>query len=522
MRAGEDVARWLFVLVVVVATLGPVASPTPAPYSTGRTPGSAIATLGDRLGATDGPSATDRREVLVVVELEQGADLPRDRIDVEGVYTREGARLLEGYAPLSSIRELSHDPRISAVRIDQRRQSSSTRTSDGVTAIGAADLHRNGITGENVVVGVIDRGFRPSDPEIAANVGAYRAFDDTDDAWVHGTAVASVVADTAPDAELHLAAIGPSASPAEYAEAVSWLRASGADVIVDAGSYFGQPGDGSGSIAATATEAANDTVFVTSAGNYGQRHWAGVDDAGNETWVDFGDEQGNALAGGAPVAGDVHVALRWDDWPTTDADYDLYLMREEGDDPVPVARSATRQDGDGPPTERIETSVPQGRYYVAVHARDVSGNHRLELFASHRLGDRVANGSITTPGTAASVLTVGSARNGSAADFSSRGPVGNRTGVDLVAPDSVAAAGVEGGEGTSYAAPYVAGTAALLAGEYPSLTAGEIRQILTVSATDAGAPGPDVATGYGLVDATSADALAADRVRHGAVNATDA
>ncbi|WP_255150683.1 S8 family serine peptidase [Halorarius halobius] len=511
------VARALLAFLVVAAPVAAFAvsvpEPTPADYT-----GPPVESLGERLGIDERtPAATTvDDEVEVIIELKQGAAVPRARLSVERVYTRRGARRLHGRVALDRVRELSQDPRIEAIRIERRGVGVDTSTAAGVEAVGADALHARSVRGDNVTVGVIDRGFRPSDPEIAGHVGAYRSFDG-DDEWVHGTAVASVVADTAPNATLHLASVGPTTTPEEYRRAVEWLEASGADVIVDAGSYFGQPGDGSGAVARIAATTAEETVFVAAAGNYGNRHWEGTDDGGHGEWVSFGSEQGNALAAGEPMSGEVNLALRWDD---SAADYDLYLMRiRPGDDEV-VARSATRQTGDGAPVERVDARVPRGRYYVAVQAHDASGSHELELFTNRRLSAPVANGSITAPATARSVLAVGAYENGSVAPFSSRGPVGEHTGVDLVAPDSVAATSVTDGEGTSYAAPYVAGTAALLVARYPSLTPGQVRTILTASARDVGPAGPDVAAGNGLVDARTAYVLAGDRVRYSEVNRT--
>lgn len=73
---------------------------------------------------------------------------------------------------------------------------------------------------------------------------------------------------------------------------------------------------------------------------------------------------------------------------------------------------------------------------------------------------------------------------------------------------------MEDGEGTAYAAPYVAGTVALLADRYPGLTPDQLRAIVRSSATDVGSPGPDVASGYGLVDARTAYLLAVERDRY--------
>ncbi|GAB4118532.1 MAG: hypothetical protein Kow00104_00330 [Rhodothalassiaceae bacterium] len=63
--------------------------------------------------------------------------------------------------------------------------------------------------------------------------------------------------------------------------------------------------------------------------------------------------------------------------------------------------------------------------------------------------------------------------------------------------------------GTSFAAPIVTGIASLLLSKDPSLTAADLKRILTQSARDIEEPGIDNLSGYGLVDARAA--LAIDR-----------
>lgn len=58
--------------------------------------------------------------------------------------------------------------------------------------------------------------------------------------------------------------------------------------------------------------------------------------------------------------------------------------------------------------------------------------------------------------------------------------------------------------GTSFSAPIVTGVASLLLSRNPSLTAAQLRNILTSSARDVGAPGVDQFSGYGLIDAAAA------------------
>jgi subtilisin family serine protease len=521
---------------VVPISLGFQGGADPATARSGSPPAGALEERLSRVvDADDAPSDPVEHEVYVVVQMKQGAALSGSRFDLRHVYDREGARVASGYVPLTAVRDLSNDPRVEAVRIERSRRGSYRSLSarpdgnvaGGVSLIGADGLQLSGVTGRNVTVGVIDAGFRVSDPEIADQVGAYRSFDDGTSDWVHGTAVASVVADTAPGASLHLAAVGGSTTPAEYREAVDWLRASGADVIVDAGSYFGQPGDGSGEIASVAATASRDVVFVAAAGNYAERHWRGYHDpSAGAARVEFAPGMtANALAGGAPFGGTVSATLRWDDWDTTEgnrSDYDLLLLRRgPGTDPV-VARGTAVEDA---PVEHLSARVPRGRYYLAVRSADGGGaeTDTLDLFASRGLAYRTPESSLTAPGTAPGVLTVGAlAGDGSVAAFSSRGPVPgtDRYGVDLVAPDGVALPGTSPGAGSSYAAPYVAGTAALLVDAHPSFAPRDVRAVLRNSATDVGPAGPDPVSGYGRLDAAAAAEFAVEYERYADVNAS--
>lgn len=483
--------------------------------------------------ADAGPADPVENEVYVVVRMKRGAGLDSPRYALRRSYDREGAHVVSGYVPLTAVRDLSMDPRVEAVRIhrsggppnDPVSAPPDANVAAGVSVVGADELQLAGVTGRNVTVGVIDAGFRVSDPELAGHVGAYRSFDDEPSDWEHGTAVASVVADTAPGVSLHLAAVGDSTTAAEYREAVAWLRASGADVIVDAGSYFGQPGDGSGEIAAVAANASRDVVFVAAAGNYAERHWRGPYDPDRDgKWVPFEPEAtANYLGDGAPFSGPVRATLRWDDWNETDenrSDYDLLLFRHQrGSDSL----IATGTPVEGAPVEHLTVRVPRGRYYLAIRADETADADALDLFASRHLARRSSASSLTAPATGRGVLTVGAlAGNDSVAAFSSRGPLAgtDRRGVDLVAPDDVALPGTTPRAGSSYAAPYAAGTAALLLDAHPSLAPADVRAVLRNSATDVGPDGPDPVSGYGLLDARAAAEVAADHERYADVNAT--
>ena len=67
----------------------------------------------------------------------------------------------------------------------------------------------------------------------------------------------------------------------------------------------------------------------------------------------------------------------------------------------------------------------------------------------------------------------------------------------------------DAGNGTSFAAPYVAGAAALVLSVDPSLGSERLLQLLETTAVDLGEPGLDPAFGWGLVDADAATRAAA-------------
>lgn len=119
--------------------------------------------------------------------------------------------------------------------------------------------------------------------------------------------------------------------------------------------------------------------------------------------------------------------------------------------------------------------------------------------------------SITDPGNAESVITVGSTHKREPhtygiSYFSSRGPTGDgRSKPDLVAPGERIRSTLPNGEygpldGTSQAAPHVSGAAALLMARYPELIGQprKIKEVLCASAMDLGRE--RIFQGHGLLD----------------------
>jgi len=163
---------------------------------------------------------------------------------------------------------------------------------------------------------------------------------------------------------------------------------------------------------------------------------------------------------------------------------------------------------------------------LAVDAATAAG--KIVVAAAGNSGDGA--GTITSPGSATTAITVGAAAEWSAvpsapyrsegpylAPFSSRGPTADdRIKPDVVAPGvTVGAAKARSTStyvvesGTSMATPFVAGTAALLRQLQPTWTQTEVRAAIEGTAVDAGPVGKDNDWGAGLIDGYAAVAQAA-------------
>ncbi|WP_053948605.1 S8 family serine peptidase [Halolamina sediminis] len=342
---------------------------------------------------------------------------------------------------------------------------------DPLSGFGA--VHDAGVTGDGVRVGVIGGEFSPGGSPIGDSVAASRTFADRSSGFsvdsTHDTAVAEIVARTAPDSELYLASIGLDGGPAAYERALAWLREQDVDVVVDAGSYFPRTAEGMARMnEAAAATAENDTAFVTSAGNYAERHWTGT---GNEGWLAFANDTRYNTLGEGGIGGSVSLRLYWEG----SADYDLYLYRaENGEDPL-IAKSATNESGNGSHTEAIDATVPRGRYYVAVRGGPDANDSTVDLFSSrHELDISSDAGGMVAPATAEGVIAVGAvdAVTGEPRSYSSTGPR-----LDISAPDAIDTNTAGEMYGSSVAAPLVAGTLTLMLAENESLSPTEAQRV---------------------------------------------
>ena len=381
------------------------------------------------------------------------------------------------------------------------------------TASGFDGLHERGLTGSNVSVGVVDVTGFDTEAAYADQLRAARAFgtgavDTGTD--THGTAAATVVARTAPDADLYLATVGGIDG---YAQAMEWLRGRGVDVIVAPVSFYGRPGDGSGPVG-EATEAATEDgiVVVAPGGNLAESHWRGTyDDSSVENGtLEFADGATETAIDGPT---DVTVWLSWDA-AHADENYTVELYRTDGAGRTLVARSEPYL-ADGTPNERLVADVSPGRYALVVRGPDEPTGATARLLSpTHEFEHADGRGSVVAPGTAEGALTVGAYdnRTGEVESFSSRGPTADgRTGIDVVAPNRQYATLTDDGfVGSSAATPYVGGLVALMLEADPSLSPAHAELLVELTADDIGRPGVDYASGHGVVRPGAAVGAAAN------------
>ena len=171
------------------------------------------------------------------------------------------------------------------------------------------------------------------------------------------------------------------------------------------------------------------------------------------------------------------------------------------------AQSTAFQNGQFPPIEHIVyTSATQGDYWIAIQRFRATRRVRLDLSVTidYNLEHQVPGESIVPPGDSRDAITVGAVEPETLnlRPYSSQGPTkDSRTKPELVAPDRVSTAtyGPQGFIGTSAAAPFAAGVAALITGARPGITPVAVRAMLLQRAAGPGAKAMNNQVGAGYV-----------------------
>jgi subtilisin family serine protease len=393
-------------------------------------------------------------------------------------------------------------------------------------------LHRAGLTGKGVTIGVLDLGYHRYDELVRKGElpkpADFRVFSQRPGTGtqVHGTACAEIIHDVAPDARLVIAQVGPGiegrgATDAEVIEAARWLEAQGVDII--SGSFGGISGanDGSDHVDRMVDAMSQrEKLWVMAAGNSGAEHWGSeVRDDNRDGLVDIpGSRAGDVLVIRKGERGPLSIVVKWSDWAGQaragdPQDIDLVLVKVQADGTLaPVAElRRPRTSIDVEPLEVMNgDDVTAGTYALLLLPTRITRAVNVHVFVrGAELMNINPSGSIGSPGSARLALTVGAvhAKSGRLEAYSSQGPTDDgRTKPEIVAPANMTSVSYGGRSfpGTSAAAPHAAGFAALLKQANPQLSGQQLRQRVIESVSSAESDTPNSRTGYGLIDGARA------------------
>ena len=406
-------------------------------------------------------------------------------------------------------------------------------TSEGLGLLGVPAWHAGGHTGAGVKVAILDVGFAGLDDvpvdDLPADLVTI-AFDSDeilDRLTDHGTQMAEIIHDIAPDADL----VAVTFADNRFAEMVAWLEFTGVDVVSFSMEWTDGPLDGTHWTAPIIQASINAGItWVVAAGNSADKHHNGTTmDVDGDGWIEVTgssiEHNGFMISPGDTA----EISLSWNN-SATDLDLCLFDMEVLEDD--------------GQPTQIECTENPQGAGQLATEiltlANKTSARHHYSYGLTRRSGPQTtyevrtwatsslqfANpaASIGVPGNMADVVTVGAVHweTEQLQAYSAWGPnhMGDRK-PEVVGPDLIATsawAGIDN-EGTSYAAPHVAGLVALIRGAAPNLTPAQVKARLTSRASRA--DNPDYKHGWGVVRLGSLPSSIAAIRGHWAEDAVD-
>jgi subtilisin family serine protease len=485
----------------------------------------AVALASDTRGAPEGLRVAHEHGLVVsagsVRVVAKASGNPSDTRDairaVGGRVEADYADLIQAFVPVGALRKLAEHPSLTHVGQPSVPLADSV-TDEAVALTNASAWQGAGISGAGIKVGIIDMGFigysaKQASGDLPASLTT-AAFGCSGVATVtdHGTAVAEIVYEMAPGAQLYLICIATSIN---LGQAKDYAVAQGIRIVNHSVGWFNTSrGDGTGAAwtpdAIVADARANGILWINSAGNSGQQHWTGTFiDADADAWHDFaaGDELDRI---GIPAGGGLCVFLKWDSWPTTTQDFDVYLFRL-ADLSAPVWGSMDVQNGAQPPAEQFcytnTTGVSQ-TFAIALRKFAATAAPRFDLFVDRGAPQYVvAAGSVSEPASSPNAMAAGAIcwQTDALESYSSQGPtIDGRVKPDIAGQDATSssvygpASGCAGGfKGTSASAPHVTGAAALVAQASPAFTPAQLQAFLEGRAIDLGSTGKDNLYGSG-------------------------
>lgn len=373
--------------------------------------------------------------------------------------------------------------------------------SEGVSESEIVAWHGAGLTGRGLKIGILDSSFTGYrdllGTELPASVTtASFHFEGLErGSNRHGTAVAEIVHDVAPGADLFLV----NADANSLDQAVDYFIAQGVDVVNLSGGWAVGPFDGNAEQDIQANRAIDaGIVWVNAAGNEADQHFAAdYTDADTDGWSD--------LSGGVeindffvPAGDEFQIVLNWTE-PTTDLDLCLWDLDPPGGGVAQLDCSEGLQTAPWHQPVEVITWVNSGSgthqygFSIGGDPLDPATGTHFDVYTNVvvDLALQTPESSLLVPNASERVISVGAVPyfdHLTIESYSSRGPTADgRVKPDLVGPDRVSTAsfGTEFA-GTSAASPVVAGMAALYLSMHPDATPVDVRRELGQLADGAG------------------------------------
>ncbi len=434
---------------------------------------------------SQGTSQQDKIRVILVM-VHAGAPIPEGLgIEVETTYEE----LVQATVPIWNLEIIAADENVKLIKMPSKPiptlHNAGTTISEGTGVIGSIIANHDGYTGDGIKVAIIDEGFDIYNPEISKSIVDYQSFASAYDISGydsdHGTAVAEIVVDIAPNAELYLYNVE---TAIELLNLLDYLIDRGdIDVITMSLGWDNElgPADGTSMLAEKVDEVYDAGIlFVVAAGNEAKSHWQGrFSDPDDDDWHNFrGTDETIDIDVGPDTS--LWVTLSW--WDSPSQDYDLYLYNDSDD---VLARSINLQPSFYPYESLVYYSEQQETVYVTIDGVYADKAVDFQLYtADNDLNEyAVIQSSLSIPADAKGALAVGAVNwaDDTLEEYSSQGPtLDGRIKPDISAPTRVSTTsyGPEYFFGTSASAPHVAGAAALVMEWYPDATAKQVREFL--------------------------------------------
>ena len=320
--------------------------------------------------AAGGDIVEDR--ITVIVQLVDGSD-PDDiskKIEAAGgVIVRARLDHIKARVPTSALREMAETiPGIQTIRLPERPYPCNTTISQGMGLMNAQTWQNAGFRGAGVKVAVIDKGFiglaalQAADEIPATAISVDESGLGMETNTDHGCAVAEIVYDMAPNAQLYLIKVS---DESDLQDAEAYCKENGIQIVNHSITWYGFnffDGRAYSSVTPSPVSIVNDAnsngiLWVNSAGNDQYSHalvqWR---DFNNDYTLDWTGSGANVNEIGYYSAGsEIEVFLVWNSWPTTAQDFDLYLVRWTGSDWTLVSGfgGENEQTGSQPPREHV-------------------------------------------------------------------------------------------------------------------------------------------------------------------------